>query len=384
VITEEGLVIIDATESEESARKILSDFRKITQKPVRYIIYTHFHPDHNQGAGVFYSQGVEIIGTREFLDWIHGRNPVIGNQYFRRTLDILAGAAEPDYAFPLPVQSPFLGAGENPEVMMPTITFEKEYSFTLGGKRFVLFSAPGETEDHLAVWIPDEQALHVGDDYYRSFPNLTGIMLEPRPVLGWIQSLTRFIELQPEYLILGHTKPLQGSALIKEHLSNYREAISYVHNETVRYLNEGKSVDEAVAELKLPERLAQLPYLEGLYGRVDWSVRGIYDDYTGWYDGKGTGLNPLPPEALARELVALAGGADQVLSRAIELQKQGEHQLCAELCDLVLQANPKDQLAHLVKAYSMQYLAFDTNNLLAIGSYLSAYSMEMKAAGGQK
>jgi len=380
IITDQGLVIIDTTESEESGRKIMRDFRKISDQPVRYIIYTHFHPDHNQGTSAFYSEGVKIIATKEFLNWIHGRNPILGDQYFRRALDIFGGAAEPDYAFKTPIRSPYLAAGQTPEVILPDITFDQNYSFTLGNKRFELFRAPGETWDHLAVWIPDEKALDVGDDYYLSYPNLTGIMLEPRPVLGWMNSLAKFIELQPEYLILGHTRHLQGAELIKEHLENYREAIEYVHNQTARCINQGKTVDQAVAEIKLPSRLAELPYLREMYGRVDWSVRGIYNDYTGWYDGRGTGLNPLPPEYRARELVALAGGADKILSRAIELQKNGEHQLCAELCDLVIQANPKDKLARIVKANSMLYLAFNNNNLIAIGSYLSAYSMQIKAA----
>jgi len=380
VITDEGLVIIDTTESEDAAKKIFADFRKITDQPVRVIIYTHFHPDHNQGTRAFYSEGVQIIATREFLNWIHGRDPELGNQHFRRSLDLLAGAVEPDYAFPLPVRTPYLSTGQAPEVMLPTLTFDEEYSFTLGGKRFELFHTRGETEDHLAVWIPHRRALHVGDLYYASYPNLTGILLEARPVRGWINSLTRFLELQPEYLILGHTRYLKGADLIQEHLKNYREAIQYVHDETVRYINAGQSVDQAVAEIQLPDHLAHLPYLQGLYGRVDWSIRGLYCDYAGWYDGKGTQLFPLPPQYRAREIVALAGGADKILSRAIELQKQNEHQLTAELCDLVIAANPRDRLAHVVKAHSMQYLAFAADNALAIGSYRSAYAIHMKAA----
>jgi len=380
VITDEGLVLIDTTESEEAARKVLNDFRKITDKPIRYIIYTHFHPDHVRGTKVFYSEGVQIIATREFLNWINGQDPELGNQHFHRSLDFLGGVAEPDYAFPLPVQSPYLGGGRIPEILMPTITFEGNYSFTLGGKRFELFHTKGETEDHLAVWIPDEKALHVGDLYYPSIPCLTGLMLEARPVPGWINSLSRFIELKPDYLLLGHTKTLKGTDLIQEHLKNYREALKYMHDETVRAINAGKTVDEAVAQIKLPEPLADQPYLKGLYCRVDWVVRGLYHDYTGWYDGKGTSLNPLPPEYRSREIVALAGGADKILARAIELQKKGEYQLSAELCDIVIAANPKDKLAHIIKAYSLQYLAFGSNNLLCIGSYRSAYAVEMKAA----
>ena len=255
-----------------------------------------------------------------------------------------------------------------------------QYTFTLGGKRFELFHTQGETEDHLAIYLPHCDALLVGDLYYHSFPNLSTPMLEPRPVRGWIKSLNRFIEMSPRHLVLGHTDPLTGKQLILEHLRNYRDAIKYVHDETVRCINQGKTVDQAVAEIKLPEHLAKLPYLQEYYGRVAWSVRGIYRGYTGWYDGKGTGLNPLPPEYRARELVTLAGGANNILSRAIELQKNKEYQLSAELCDIVLAANPQDKAAHRIKAVSMHFLAYGYNNLNCFGFYRSAYAMHMKAA----
>ena len=73
---------------------------------------------------------------------------------------------------------------------------------------------------------------------------------------------------------------------------------------------------------------------------------------------------------------------DKILARAIALKKNNEHQLAAELCDLAIAANPQDRLAHTIKAYSMQYLAFAADNALAIGAYRSAYAMHMKAAAG--
>lgn len=381
VVTAEGLVIVDTTESEESAREILAEFRKITDQPVKYIIYTHYHPDHTQGTRAFYAEGVQVIATRDFVDYINYQNVMLGDHH-RRSRAAQAGEAAPDFAFPRPIsKNPFRTGRGLPDVVMPTVTFDQEYSFTLGGKRFELFHTSGETPDHLALWLPDQRALFVGDLYYHSFPNLSTPMLEARPVRGWMNSLERFIALKPEFLALGHTDPLQGADLIQEHLKNYLAAIKFVHDETVRYLNEGKSADEAVAEIKLPKELADLPYLQESYGRVAWSVRGLYHGYKGWYDGSGAGLNPLPPSFRARELAALAGGADKILARAIELQNQGEHQLTAELCDVVIAANPNDQLARRIKAASLEYLAYGFNNLNCFGFYRSAYSLEMKAAG---
>jgi hypothetical protein len=63
IITDDGLVIVDTTESRSVAEEILAEFREITDLPVKYIIYTHGHRDHTLGAPAFFSQGVEVIAT---------------------------------------------------------------------------------------------------------------------------------------------------------------------------------------------------------------------------------------------------------------------------------------------------------------------------------
>jgi len=383
VETDEGLVIVDTGVNIESAKEVLSVFRGITDKPVRYIIYTHSHQDHTLGSSVFYEEGVEVIATREFLDYQKFQSGLLA-EHVNRARAIQFGFIEPDYAFPIPAKDriTLFMEREWPEIAPPTKTFEHEFEFILGGKRFVLFAAPGETPCQLAVWMPDQEVLISADNYYASFPNLSTPLLEPRPVKDWIQSLQKYIDLEPRFLVPGHTDPLEGKDKIRQHLENYRDAVKYVHDETVRCINEGKSVDRAVREIELPDHLAELPYLQEYYGQVGWSVRGIYRGYTGWYKGGGTGLDPLPDNYRARELVNIAG-ADDILKRAIELQKNHEHQLCAELCDLVITANPHDKLAHRIKAQSMYYLAYSSRNLNSFLCYRSAYSRHMKAAGAR-
>ncbi len=379
IITEDGLVIIDTSDSEEAAKEILADFRKITDKPIRYIIYTHFHPDHTQGSPVFYKPGVKVVATEAFSYWLDYQNNLLGKHH-KRSRATQSGRSDQEYTFKLPVErNPFRWT-DNPRVILPTKFFKESHAFTLGGKRFELIHTKGETEDHLAVFMPDERILFPGDLYYASFPNLSTPMLESRPVTGWIESLTKFIDLKPNILVPQHTLFIEGAETVREHLTNYRDAVKYVHDETVRCINQGKTVHQAVAEIKLPDHLASKPYLQEKYGRVDWSIRGIYHGYKGWYDGKGTGLYPLSPEFAAREMITLAGGADKVLARAIELQKNSEHQLCAELCDIVIAANPKDRLAHRIKAVSMHFLAYSRTNLNSFGFYRSAHAMHMKAA----
>jgi alkyl sulfatase BDS1-like metallo-beta-lactamase superfamily hydrolase len=376
--TYDGLVIIDTGDSEESARQILKEFREITETPIKYIILTHSHPDHINGLSVFLEPGIEIIATTQFNDYHHYQNKLL-SEYTRLSRLDQAGMAEQEYGFPLPIE-PYKGIGTSPALVDPTITFEDKYTFEIGDRQFELFHTQGETPDHLAVWMPEERILFPGDLYYHSFPNLSSPMLETRSVQDWIESLARLIELNPETLVPQHTMPVFGNDKIRTNLTNYRNAIKFVHDETVRYINEGRSEQEAVDEIHLPEDLIDLPYLQELYGQVDWSIRGIYRNYTGWYNGNGTTLNPLPEDYLSNELIHLSGGVDKVLGRAIELQKRGEHQLCAELCDIVIKANPDEALAHRIKAESMYHLAYSSKSLNGIGFYRSAYSKHLKIA----
>lgn len=380
VITGEGLVIIDTTESADSAKEIFAEFRKITDKPVRYIIYTHSHLDHTQGASVFMQPGIQVIATNDAVLQMKKDYGWLKEFVIRSRLN-QAGLAAPEYSKKLPVSSPVRSPKQNIGLVWPTITFDNEYSFTLGGRKFELYHTWGETPDHLMVWMPDEKALFCGDLYYSSFPNLSTPMLEQRPVREWYESLDRMISMKPKYLIPGHTAAITGEQQITDTLTNYSKAIRYVYEETIRGINEGKTEDDLAHSIKLPEELAKLPYLQELYGRVDWSVRGIYRNLTGWYDGHGTGLNPLPAQIRAREIVALAGGADKILERAIELQKAGEHQLACELCDIIIAANPKDKLAHAIKANSLDYIGVANFNINMFGFYRSAEALERKAAG---
>lgn len=380
VVTDDGLVIIDTTESPETARQILEEFRKISDKPIRYIIYTHGHIDHVQGTEVFMEPGAEVIATSDAVEFI-GKDLGWLSEFHVRSRTNQAGEAAEAYSLPLPVGSPIRAIRAEGEVVYPTITFDKEYSFALGGKKFELYHTWGETPDQLMVWLPNEEALFAGDLFCAWFPNLSTPMLESRPVKAWYESLDRMVALEPAYLIPGHTAALDGEEEIHDTLVNYSRAVRYVYEETVKAVNEGKSVEEAVQSIKLPEELAKLPYLQEVYGRVDWSVRGTYLGLTGWYDGSGTNLAPAPPQYCAREIVNLAGGADKILVRAIELQDSGDHQLACELCDIVLAANPDDRLAHIVKAVSLEYLGYSYFNLNTFGFYRSASALEREAAG---
>ena len=214
-----------------------------------------------------------------------------------------------------------------------TMLFDSEYKFEFGGLTFHMMHTPGETWDHSTVWIPELKAAFIGDNYYSSFPNIAALRgAPPRFALDYVNSIDIVLALDPELVMVAHAPPLVGKEEIRSTLGEYRDAIEYVHDATVRGLNEGKDVFTVMNEVKLPERFK----IEESYGGVAWSVRGIYHGYAGWFDGQPATLLSESPDVKIRELVELAGGVDEVVARAEALEEEGDLVLSLNMADAAL------------------------------------------------
>src|SRR6185295_19256801 len=159
------------------------------------------------------------------------------------------------FARPLPPATP-AWPGNYGAKLEPTIMFREKYEFELGGVKFEIYHTPGETYDHLTVWIPQYKAAFIGDNYYDSFPNIYTLRgTQPRWALDYINSLDKVLALKPEIVLPSHGKPITGSAEITRRLTQYRDAIQYVHDEVVKGMNAGKDVFTLMREVTLPREL---------------------------------------------------------------------------------------------------------------------------------
>ena len=203
--------------------------------------------------------------------------------------------------------------------------------------RLELLHTPGETNDGLSVWLPDTRVLLTGDLFLKAFPNMYAIRgAAPRPVMTWVGSLTNLIALGAEHVVPGHTRPVLGATNARDALTAYRDGIRSVYDQTIEGMKKGERPDELVAHVKLPPQLAGSPYLQEYYGTVEWSVRAIYSDHLGWFDGNATRLFPMPEVERAQKIVALAGGVQQTLSRGREALARGDFRWAAEVADCIL------------------------------------------------
>lgn len=348
IVTPAGNVVVDTASAGQapSARKILG---AVSQGPVKYILLTHVHADHIGGIPLWKESGTQIVAQRNSVEFLN---------YVTRLEGFFAPRNAAGFGRPVAQVGPWQGNyGAKPDA---TILFDEKYEFTLGGIKFELFSTPGETPDHLTVWIPAYKTAFIGDNYDgaglpepKSFPALYTLRgTRPRPALDWIKSIDTVLALKPEVLLSGHGDPIFGNQEITRRLTRFRDAMQYVHDETVKGMNAGKDVFTLMQEIKLPASFD----LTEAFGKVSWSVRGIYDGYAGWFDTNPASLYSIPASSVYPDLVKLAGGPEPLVQLALEKVKDGKPVEALHLTDVVLAYDPKNASALNARLKALNYL----------------------------
>lgn len=369
VVGRSGVVIIDTTDSLDEARKVWAEFApRAGGKPVVAIIYTHNHNDHISGASAFpLIKGGKVIAQatllRETAKWNGVAAPSIAARA-ARMYGVFLPKGTPDGFVSVgigPFLSAFSGGGAG-GFLTPNLTFDQTLSIRLGGEQFVLQHAPGETEDQLFVWMPERRVLFPGDNIYKAFPNLYTIRgTSYRDPVQWVASLDRMRALHAQVLVPSHTRPIVGAEAIAATLTDYRDAIAFTHDQTVRWMNQGLTPDEIVEKVKLPARLAANPFLFEHYGTVEWSVRSIFAGYMGWFSGDAAELSRDAPDLRAQEITDLAGGPAAALAKAEAAYAAGRWKWSAELAGYVGRADPSLKAqADALEAKSLRQLGFDS------------------------
>ena len=333
----EGNIIIDASDSVFEAEKIYSLFNKKNSNPIKAIIYTHNHGDHTFGTAFYVNNQDERpqIIAHEDTDYYVQRimgilNPIITERSNRMFGTLLS---EEDL-INVGIGSSLNVAKSPTGYIRPDVIFNDNLELNIAGIKIELFHAPGETNDQLFVWLPDHKALLPGDNIYKTFPNLYTIRgTTHRDVIGWVNSIDHMKTFDAEFLFPSHTKPIIGKEEIKEILTIYRDAIQYIHDQTIRLMNEGLYPDQIAELIKLPEHIAKSPYLYEFYGTVRWSVKSIFNGYLGWFNGNPSELDPLSRKERAIRISKLAGGDQMLLEQLYSAVKKEDMQWALELSD---------------------------------------------------
>ncbi len=228
VIGRDGILVVDTLISAKEGQRFLADIRKISDKPIKYVVNTHTHLDHAFGNCVFARQGAVVIShdaDRRLLEKIgEGTLKNIGN-YGLKPED-MAGT----------------------EIFLPSLTFSETMTVDLGGETVELIRvAPSHTEGSVIVYLPAKKLLFSGDILFTDFHPY----LADGDIPGWTRTLDALLAMDVEWIIPGH-----GPLSTKKDLREMKEYL-LLFDAKARELAAGSQDADAIsAELKkaLPKR----------------------------------------------------------------------------------------------------------------------------------
>lgn len=339
VTTSEGNVVFDSGLIIQAAeqRKLLRE--QVSDAPVTHLVLSHSHADHASGAKVWMADGVEVVAHREFVEELR----------YLKELEPFQHARNRKFFPWMPETAPDLGFLDWGDVS-PTITVDdgRDYEFELGGVRFEVLSTPGaEGADNICLWLPGERILLSGDFFgpqFPQFPNIVTLRGEKiRKPVEYIRSLEKIIALKPAMVVPSHFNPTVGEDAVMAALIRTRDAVKFVHDETVAAMNRGDTVYDAMRAIALPPEL-ELPQN---HGRVSWAVKSIWEYYASWFHwDTTTELYPVPARDVYGDVVDLAG-VSALVARAREHQASGRPVEALHLIEMALASGGGDDFAAL-------------------------------------
>ncbi|HEX5613146.1 MAG TPA: alkyl sulfatase dimerization domain-containing protein [Burkholderiales bacterium] len=370
VRTDEGLVLIDTGSFHPASHKLSFDaVRGWSGERVNTAVYTHGHVDHAYGLPPFLAEAKakrwappRIVGHANVLPRMQryvetaGYNTIINTRQF--------GVAT---AWPVDYQA-------------PNETYTDRLQLTVGGTRFELHHAKGETDDHTWVWLPQRKVLCTGDLFIWAAPNAGNPQKVQRYAVEWAAALRSMAALDAELLLPGHGLPISGAARVREALLDTAAYLESLVRQTLERLNAGQTVYEILQEVRPPEALAQKPYLRPVYDEPEFIVRNLWRCFGGWYSGVPSELKPAPRKQLASEIASLAGGVEKLLERARALLGAGDARLAAHLADWALEAEPQSSEVHAVRATVYKQLLESSTSTMSKGIYGAAARESAEAA----
>lgn len=357
--TPAGAVIID-TSRPPASRAHFDLLQTAGVTKAAYVILTHGHGDHTGGVALWKGAGAKVVAHEAFGEFLSYQRMLAGFYARRNAAQFQFAGGGGAAAAPDPrVAAQSVGL----LTIAPDITFRDTLDLDVGGVKLQLIHTPGETPDHLTVWAPHLKAAFLGDNFYESFPNMYTLRgTRPRWPLEYIASLEKVLALEPEIVVPSHGPAIVGKDNIKAQLTKMRDAIVYVHEAVLKGMNEGKGVHQLMQEIKLPP---DLDVGEG-YGKISWSVRGMYESYVGWFSGDAAEMFPQGRSSVSPELVTLAGGPKAIADEAMKLLGQGKLVEALHLTSIGLEGAPgdKDVLRARVAAFEALVKASTNRNEL--------------------
>ncbi len=353
VETDEGLILFDLA-IRYFGRYIFKAVRNFSDKPIKYIIYSHGHFDHCFGYAPFIK---EIKRKNWEMPQIIAHENLLKRFAKYRML-------EEHQSWSYRQQFASVGVGSSDtlsihERLDPTIVIRnnESYEFKLGNYTFQIYHDKGETDDSIWMFFPEKKVIFSGDLCVSAFPNVGSPFRVQRYAKQWALANEKMIEKKADYLLPGHGRLIEGLEKIREVLSITAESMHFVHDEVVKRLNEGKWFEEIYYEMLeiFPEKFKNHRYLRPSYGDYRFAIHDVYRLYHGWYNtGNPTDLFPSKSDEIAKEFLKVANEG-KFLERAKQLVEEGKFQLALHVLDVIVKANDTANPETLLDALKLKH-----------------------------
>ena len=379
---ETGVIVIDPLISKETAAAAFALYTAHRgERPVKAMIYTHSHVDHFGGVkGIIAEEQVAsgevpVIAPEGFLHHAIAENVFAGTAMTRRAGYMYGAALERGPAGQIGAGLGQTTSTGNVTLIPPTIDITHTgQTLTLDGVELVFQMTPGtEAPAEMNFYFPQHRALCSAENTSHTLHNivpLRGALVRDPHV--WAHYLTETIALWGEELdvvFASHHWPTWGRERAVEFLSMQRDMYLYLHDQTLRLLNQGYVGAEIAEMLELPPALAQQWHTHGYYGSISHNVKAVYQRYMGWYDGNPANLWPHPPEAAAARYVEAMGGRSAAIAVARKAWTNGDYRWCAEVGKHLVFADDTDGEARELLADALEQLGYGSEN----GTWRNAY-----------
>jgi alkyl sulfatase BDS1-like metallo-beta-lactamase superfamily hydrolase len=387
---ETGVILIDPLVSTETAAAALALYREHRgDRPVRAVIYTHSHVDHFGGVkGVTTQAEVEsgevtVLAPEGFLRHAVAENVYAGTAMARRASYMYGSLLDRG-----PTGQVGCGLGQGPStgtvsLIAPTLdvtgTGQVE---VLDGVTIEFQLTPGtEAPAEMNFYFPEHAALCMAENATHNLHNLVTLRgAVVRDAHEWARYLTEAITLfsdRTEVTFASHHWPTWGRERGREFLGLQRDLYAYLHDQTLRRLNQGLTGPEIAEDFELPAALEQAWHTRGYYGSVSHNVKAVYQRYLGWFDGNPAHLWAHPPVAASVRYVEAMGGASEVRAKARAAADADDLRWAAELLNHVVFADPGNREARAQLAEVYDHLGHGAENATWRNFFLTG-SLELR------
>lgn len=404
--TDNGWVIVDPLTSEETAsRALLFAQKHLGKKPIKAILFTHSHIDHFGGIdGILKHlneserEQVNIIAPKGFMEEATSENIIAGVAMSRRAMYMYGKRLARNERGHVGT-----GLGKGPafgtfSLIEPTTIIDfKNTNHVIDGLDIKFQFVPeSEAPAEFTFYIPKYKAFGGAELASRTMHNLYTLRgAKVRNAKVWSAYIEEARNLFSDSTVFfgSHHWPMWGQENIQQFLTEQRDTYKFIHDQSVRLLNQGLTPNEIADSLELPAELNNSFHNQGYYGTIKHNAKAIYQAYMGWFTGNPAKLDPLPEAQAATRYVEMMGGVDTIVAKAQNQFEQAKtesaddakktYRWLAEMLNHGVYAEPEHKAAKALLAKVYDQLGYQAESAPWRDFYLTG-AYELRHGGPDK